>query len=194
MMWCNDYSDLIIAVSTVFIAVLTGILAYYAFQQNEVATRALELNSRPYIEVLFDINSVQVNAGQKMMMQLRAMNFGGTPADVRAKGIIVYSSTKLASPTIGDRVDERRDTVFPKNPSPNMWFISSTDPITVGQANDMRAGTGFLYMRVLAKYGPYHTELCKEIPLEPTKDPVAIFAFNGQRTKDCDDSNSRNAN
>jgi len=42
----DRYSNLIVAIATVFVSVLTVVLAWVAVQQTDVARRALELSSR----------------------------------------------------------------------------------------------------------------------------------------------------
>jgi hypothetical protein len=188
----NKYADLIIAISTVFMAVLTFILAYMAIQQNDVAQRALELNSRPYISISLEPRSITTQSGQKMRMYGSLRNSGGIPADIRMRGMITHSLTKLSAPSL-DMIAEVRDIIFPKDPNDNMLFIYSPATMTDGQVKDMADGTGWLYVRILIIYGIYHTETCVEYKLLPTVNGKGVRGDFTAITL-CDDPKATSAN
>lgn len=188
----DQYSNLIIAIATVFMAVLTVILAITAYRQADVAMRALELTARPYISLSLYPQSVVTQTGQKLRIEISFTNLGGTPADTRINGIIIHSVTKLPAPTLA-AATEHRELKFPKEPRESALFIYSPDRITEGQFRDMMAGTGYLYVRVLATYGIYHTEICDEYKLIPSATGKAI-TFDRADIHRCDDPDSESAN
>jgi len=104
----NCYSNLIIAVATVFITALTVILAITATQQNNVAQRALELSSRPYISINIDPSSFFAESEQKMRLNILIRNSGGIPADARIRGTVIHSISKLSSSSL-DMTSEKRN-------------------------------------------------------------------------------------
>jgi hypothetical protein len=183
-------------VSTLVVLTLTliagGILAYLAYRQNDVAQHALELNSRPYISLNLDPRSIVAQSGQKMRINMLLRNSGGIPADMRIRGIITHSVTKLSAPSL-DKSAEIRDLIFPKDPNDNLQFIYSPDPITDGQFRDMIAGTGWLYARISTLYGIYSTETCVEYKLFPSVNGKSIYG-DFTAINFCDDPKATHAN
>jgi hypothetical protein len=163
----NPYANLIVAIATVFMVVLTVILACTAIRQTDVAMQALELNSRPYVATTFYGQSIATPVGQKIMVPLSIRNFGGIPAEVRINGTIIYSITKLSSPAL-PAVAKDTLVIFPKNPDENLLFIYSAETITEGQFRDIMAGTGWIYARAFTTYGTYQTGVCVEYKLHPS--------------------------
>lgn len=185
-----------VEVSTLVVLTLTliagGILACLAYQQNQVTMRSLEINSRPYISLTLDPRSIVTKPGGKIRIVLMLNNLGSTPADVRTKGIIIHSATKLPAPSVA-AVAEDRNVVFPKEPRESGLFIYSPDPITEGQFRDMMAGTGWLYVRILSTYGVYHTEICIQYKLHPSTTGNAITSDFTEIVQ-CADPKSNGAN
>jgi hypothetical protein len=188
----NSYSNLIIAFATVFIAGLTIILAITATRQTDVAMRALELNSRPYIAFTIHPDTFYVKPDERMRATITFRNFGSTPAEVNIRGVFAYSLTKLSAPSLVG-IKEEPHLVIPKSPDQNIDFLYSPEKITEGQFTDLLNGKGFLYIHILATYGIYHMEICDEYGL--TKSPTGTGVHgNFSDMHRCEDKTSNSAN
>ena len=188
----NNYSSLITAFATVFIAGLTVVLAITGNWQADIAQKALEINARPHIDMNFVGGTIVVNPGAKMNMRVEMKNFGGSPTVVNTRGVVMYSPTKLRAPSI-DGVPRDLQTIFPKAESPTTAFIYSVDPITEGQIKDMKSGIGYIYMRISATYGLHRREICNELPLRQTTVPDHNFTANILDITHCEEPASNDA-
>ena len=135
--WVN-VSTLVVLTATLIAGV---VLAYLAYQQNELTRAALEVNSRPILTAGFLAN-ITTQVGQKINVEAIVENVGKMPIRAHIKSNVLYSLTQMQS--LGLLPAEKVQLVWPGKAIKHT--AESGETLTEGQLADLRAGRGWLYV------------------------------------------------
>ena len=159
-----------------------------AHRQNGLLRDTLEVETRPYLGVGFVTPQGPPTEGAKLDIPIRVFDFGRRPAKAFVKALAVYSLDKLPNIDLTG-VKGIQQLIWP--PVPVILHAYTSDPVTNGQLNDIRAGHGWFYIKVSITYGDYQTDICTEVaansllPFNPANTELCAVQKSNCTDKDC---------
>ena len=151
--------------------------AYEAANANKLTRQAIDVQSRPYLQILVNRGDIQKATRPEMgpdaptviTLGFVVANTGRLPAQAMVQSLAKYSAEKLSvAPTL-DGVKPEYHFIWPPG-AYEPFFALGNENISPGQFNDIRSGLGYVYFVAKVAYGDYATGVCWQLPIEAVAD------------------------